>query len=79
MKPTALVIGAGISGLTAAYRLARAGWHVEVIEERDEIGGLARSMSLGSGRIERYYHFICRGDAHLLRLARELDLSESLR
>lgn len=79
MKPTAIVIGAGISGLTAAYRLATAGWHVEVVEGRGEIGGLARSMSLGRGRIERYYHFICKGDMHLLRLAKELGLEESLR
>lgn len=79
MSRTAIVIGAGISGLTAAYRLAGAGWHVEVVEEREEVGGLARSISMGGGRIECYYHFICAGDAHLLRLAGELGLTDSLR
>jgi len=79
MRPRAVVVGGGISGLTAAYRLASAGWGVEVVEQREEIGGLARSTSLGNGRIECYYHFICGGDAHLLRLADELNLAESLR
>lgn len=38
-KPTTAVIGAGISGLTAARALADRGWPVEVFEARDRIGG----------------------------------------
>lgn len=34
-----VVIGAGLSGLAAAYRLKNAGWKVTVIEGRDRIGG----------------------------------------
>jgi monoamine oxidase len=34
-----LIIGAGISGLTAAIDLARAGVRVEILEARDRIGG----------------------------------------
>jgi glutamate synthase (NADPH/NADH) small chain len=33
------VIGGGISGLTAAYDLARKGWGVAIYEARDRLGG----------------------------------------
>ena len=35
----AAVIGAGISGLAAAYRLVQSGWDVEVFESSDRAGG----------------------------------------
>ncbi len=37
----AIVIGAGLNGLTAAALLARAGWRILVIEQHNEVGGLA--------------------------------------
>ncbi len=41
------IVGAGISGLTAAIILAREGHEVEVIERRDGVGGPARDMETG--------------------------------
>ncbi|HEX8201394.1 MAG TPA: FAD-dependent oxidoreductase, partial [Isosphaeraceae bacterium] len=38
---TVVIIGAGMGGLTAALRLARAGFRVTVVEARDGAGGLA--------------------------------------
>src|SRR3954451_19902974 len=35
----AIVVGAGLAGLTAAYELRRAGFDVTVLEARDRIGG----------------------------------------
>ncbi|MDI1242096.1 MAG: FAD-dependent oxidoreductase, partial [bacterium] len=34
-----VVIGAGLAGLAAAYKLKNAGWQVTVLEARDRIGG----------------------------------------
>lgn len=38
-NPTALVIGAGVGGITTAARLARHGYRVTVVEKRDRPGG----------------------------------------
>lgn len=38
----AIIIGSGLSGLTAALTLAKAGWQVEIFEQADEPGGVTR-------------------------------------
>ena len=38
-RNSCVVIGAGLAGLSAAYKLRLHGWHVEVVEARDRIGG----------------------------------------
>jgi phytoene dehydrogenase-like protein len=42
----AIVIGAGHNGLVAAFRLARAGWRVLVLERSQTIGGAIRTESV---------------------------------
>ncbi|NEQ40663.1 MAG: FAD-dependent oxidoreductase [Okeania sp. SIO3I5] len=44
-----LIVGAGIAGLTAAYRLTQAGVPVNVIEARNRLGGRIRSISKIAG------------------------------
>ncbi len=39
MKPTALIIGAGIGGITTAARLAKNGYSVTVLEKNEQAGG----------------------------------------
>lgn len=73
------IVGAGVAGLTAAYELTKAGCAVSVFEQRDELGGLARSVVLGGQRLDRYYHFICGGDHLLVQLAGELGIADRLR
>ncbi len=49
MTKTALVIGAGLGGLSAAIRLAGSGWQVTVLEQLDRPGG-----KLGETRADGY-------------------------
>src|SRR6266481_6658316 len=39
LRRSCLVIGAGLAGLSAAYKLRLKGWHVTILEARDRIGG----------------------------------------
>ena len=43
----AAVVGAGLSGLTAGYRLQQAGWDVEVFESGPEVGSRVRTVADG--------------------------------
>lgn len=43
-RPSAIVIGAGLAGLTAAYRLKQAGWETRVLEQSDYPGGRAATI-----------------------------------
>jgi phytoene dehydrogenase-like protein len=44
VKPDLTVIGAGLTGLTAAIEAAERGWSVTVAESHSEVGGRARSL-----------------------------------
>lgn len=44
---SALIVGAGIGGLAAAWRLQRAGWQVTVFERAPHPAGRARTVRLG--------------------------------
>ena len=73
-----LIVGAGLAGLTAAYRLHQGGRAVMVHEASDRIGGRVRTVSdFSSGRtIEAGGEFV-NSDHHALRnLADELGLAE---
>ena len=45
-KKTALVVGAGIGGLTATHALTRAGFDVRVIEQAPELKEVGAGISL---------------------------------
>ncbi|MFH1351221.1 MAG: FAD-dependent oxidoreductase [Pseudomonadota bacterium] len=46
IKHRALVIGGGISGLTSALSIAKAGFEVDIIEKEDRLGGNLRHMHI---------------------------------
>src|ERR1022692_3978923 len=77
-RPRVVVIGAGLSGLAASYDLVRAGCQVTLLEAASDFGGLASSFQVEGAAVERFYHFICRSDAHLMRLVGQLGLGSRL-
>jgi protoporphyrinogen oxidase len=60
------IIGGGITGLTCAYRLARAGHDVEVYEKSDEFGGLAGSFEGDECIFDYGPHEFCTDDPLLV-------------
>jgi protoporphyrinogen oxidase len=78
MKKTAAVIGGGFSGLTVAYRLAKAGVEVTLYEKSNSLGGLAGGLTMEDMPIEKAYHFLYKTDTHILGLAEELGLRDKV-
>jgi monoamine oxidase len=74
--PRVVVVGAGLAGLTAAYRLHQAGVPVEVYEARDRIGGRCfSSRDWEGGQVgEHGGEFVDTRHVHLRILADELGL-----
>jgi protoporphyrinogen oxidase len=75
----AIVIGGGPAGLKAAHELVKKGVATTLLETSSVLGGLASSFDVQGVRIERYYHFICRGDDELVATLDELGLGHKLR
>jgi len=75
----AVVIGGGPAGIKAAHALVKAGVEVTLLEGSPVLGGLASSFDVQGVRIERYYHFVCKGDDHLVDTLAELGLQDRLR
>lgn len=73
------IIGAGATGLTAAWDAVRAGHQVTILEAAAELGGLAASLEVGGVPLERYYHHIFRSDKAMIALIEELGLGDALR
>jgi oxygen-dependent protoporphyrinogen oxidase len=74
-----LVVGAGIAGLSCAYRLQRAGHEVEVFEREATPGGRMRSERRGAFVVDRGAQFIASGYHNLHALVRELGLEGAVR
>lgn len=74
----AVVIGGGPAGLKAAHTLVKGGAQVTLLESAPVLGGLASSFDVQGVTIERYYHFICKGDDDLVDTLAELGLSHVL-
>jgi protoporphyrinogen oxidase len=73
------VLGAGVCGLVAAHRLARAGHAVDVYERWPGLGGQAATLDVGDGhRLERYYHHLFTSDRHIADLFAELGMPDAI-
>ncbi|GAB3286014.1 NAD(P)/FAD-dependent oxidoreductase [Parasphingorhabdus pacifica] len=73
------IVGAGATGLTAAFDAVKAGHEVTVLEASEELGGLAGSIEVGGTPLERFYHHSFRTDRAMIELVDELGLGDRLR
>jgi protoporphyrinogen oxidase len=73
-----VVIGAGAMGLAAAYRAAKEGHEVDVIEAAPEPGGMAGHFDFGGVSLERFYHFVCLSDLPTFALMEELGIADKI-
>ncbi|RFC47710.1 MAG: Protoporphyrinogen oxidase/Dehydrogenase (flavoprotein) [Verrucomicrobia bacterium] len=73
-----VVLGGGISGLTAARELATKGHAVTVLESGDRWGGLGTWFDWNGHSLDQFYHCQMPSDDDLLQLIRDIGLGDSL-
>lgn len=75
------IIGAGFTGLTAAYRLSQKNHQVTVFERENQPGGLALGYKKKNWEwsLESYYHHWFTNDTTVLSLAKELHYPVTIR
>lgn len=73
-----VIVGGGITGLSAAYMCAKAGKKVTVLEAGDKFGGLLNTFEIGGNRLEHYYHHFFTHDAELNWLIKDLGIEDKL-
>jgi protoporphyrinogen oxidase len=78
-RPSVGIVGGGILGMTAAYRLAKQGVHVALYERSSDLGGLVGSFDFDGHRVDRFYHVILPTDDRVIGLAEELGLGDKFR
>lgn len=74
------IIGAGVTGLSAAYDLLKAGHRVTVYEARPYAGGLAAGFKDEAWEwpLERFYHHIFASDRDIIGLVNEIGIGDRL-
>jgi len=73
-----IIIGAGISGLYAAFKLKKENYRVLVLEAASELGGTWKSVAYLNSLYELGPNTILSNSAELLELINELDLNEEV-
>jgi protoporphyrinogen oxidase len=73
------VIGAGVTGLVAAYRLTGRGHVCDVYERWPGLGGQVATLDVGDGHLlERYYHHLFTSDRYIAELYDELGMENAI-
>lgn len=67
-----VIVGAGFTGLSAAYDLASKGIKVVLLDKDEAVGGLAGGFEVGGFPLEKFYHHWFTNDAHVMDLIRDL-------
>lgn len=63
-----VILGGGIAGLSAAYRLRQAGWESRIFEKDPDWGGLCGNFTINGFRFDRFVHFTFTSDPQLQQL-----------
>jgi len=79
MRAKIAVIGGGITGLVAAYRLLQKDYQVEIFEKSESLGGLLGSFKVNGVNLEKAYHHIFKTDKEIIALIKELGLLKKLK
>jgi protoporphyrinogen oxidase len=77
--PSVAIVGGGILGMTAAYRLAQKGVRVALYERSSDLGGLVGSFDFNGYPVDRFYHVVLPTDDRVRSLAEELGLGDRFR
>jgi len=72
------IIGAGFSGLSSAYELAKQGINVCLIESESEVGGLAAAFDVEGEKLDRFYHHWFTNDEAVMNLIKEFNLMDKV-
>jgi protoporphyrinogen oxidase len=78
-RPSVGIVGGGILGLTAAYRLASSGVDVTLYERSTDLGGLVGTFDFDGHQVDRFYHVVLPTDDRVRGLATELGLGDRFR
>lgn len=76
--PSAIVVGAGIAGLTAAYRLQANGWRTRVLEASNVVGGRAQTVRRQGYVIDTGASAMTHAYGAYLALAEELGIADQV-
>lgn len=77
-QPHVVILGAGFTGLGAAYELGRRGIRSTIVEPDSLIGGLASGYEVGGQILEKFYHVWLSTDRHVVDLVKELGLEQNV-
>lgn len=73
------IIGGGLTGLVAGYRLSQKGHKVTIFEKSEGLGGLMGGFKINGTNLEKAYHHIFKTDRYIIDLAEELGLQNRLK
>ncbi len=71
-----IILGGGLTGLSAGYKLSEKNKKVLIIEKSDELGGLLGSIETKGCPIEKYYHHVFKGDKNFFELIKDLGIED---
>jgi len=70
-----VIVGAGFTGLAAAYALSKQGYKVRVLESDTSAGGLAGTFEFADGvKLEKFYHHWFNNDVYVPELVKDLGM-----